>query len=79
MQKVIEAFLAVIPGSENIIKGREIAAISALYIFWTFAATGAASSAGLGASRKEGLDNNRELCALEEDGCVLRCADFEAS
>jgi hypothetical protein len=60
VQKAIEALLSIIPGSDSIPKDRVIPALSAFYIFWTFAATGAASAGGLGASRKEGLDNNRE-------------------
>jgi hypothetical protein len=59
VQKAIEGLLSVIPGSSSIASNRVIPALSAFYIFWTFAATGAASAAGLGASRKEGLDNNR--------------------
>jgi len=59
VQKAVETLLALIPGSSSIPKDRAIPALSAFYIFWTFAATGAASAAGLGASRKEGLDNNR--------------------
>ncbi|PMD59920.1 uncharacterized protein K444DRAFT_612979 [Hyaloscypha bicolor E] len=60
MQKAIETLLSIIPSSDSIPKDRVIPALSAFYIFWTFAATGAASAGGLGASRKEGLDNNRE-------------------
>lgn len=59
VQKAIETLLSVIPGSSSIASNRGIPALSAFYIFWMFAATGAASAAGLGASRKEGLDNNR--------------------
>lgn len=59
VQKAIETLLATIPGTANISQERVIPALSAFYIFWTFAATGAASAAGQGASRKEGLDNNR--------------------
>ncbi|KAH8750643.1 hypothetical protein BGZ57DRAFT_945492 [Hyaloscypha finlandica] len=54
----IPTLLSIIPGSDSISKDRVIPALSAFYIFWTFAATGAASVGGLGASRKEGLDNN---------------------
>jgi len=59
VQKAMETLLAAIPGNASISKDRVIPALSAFYIFWTFAATGAASAAGLGSSRKEGLDNNR--------------------
>jgi hypothetical protein len=59
VQKAVENLLSVIPGSSSIPKDRVIPALSAFYIFWTFAATGAASAAGLAASKKEGLDNNR--------------------
>ncbi|CZR68557.1 uncharacterized protein PAC_18456 [Phialocephala subalpina] len=56
VQKSASTLLSSIPG--EIPKDREIAALSAFYIFWSFAATGALSAAGQGASRKEGLDNN---------------------
>lgn len=58
-QKAIESLLSLIPGPSSIAPDRTIPALAAFYIFWTFAATGAASAAGLGASRKEGLDNSR--------------------
>lgn len=35
-----------------------IPALSALYVFWTFGASGAVSAAGQAMSREEGLDNN---------------------
>lgn len=59
VQKAMETLLAAIPGTASITAARTIPALSAFYIFWTFAATGAASAGALGASRKEGLDNNR--------------------
>ncbi|KAI9050677.1 hypothetical protein LZ554_004797 [Drepanopeziza brunnea f. sp. 'monogermtubi'] len=58
VQKAMESLLATIPGTASITTARTIPALSAFYIFWTFGATGAASVAGLAASRKEGLDNN---------------------
>lgn len=38
--------------------GRAIPALSALYIFWTFGASGALSAAGQAMARPEGLDND---------------------
>lgn len=58
VQKAMETLLAVIPGGSSIAKERTIPALSALYIFATFAATGAGSVAGQAMSRKDGLDNN---------------------
>lgn len=58
MQKLMETVLSLIPGSSNITRERTIPALSALYMFTTFAATGAASVAGQAAARKDGLDNN---------------------
>ncbi|KAE9366380.1 hypothetical protein N431DRAFT_488154 [Stipitochalara longipes BDJ] len=58
IQKALETLLSIIPGSDSIPKDRVIPALSAFYIFWTFAATGAASAGGQGAGRREGLDNN---------------------
>lgn len=54
----METMLALIPGGGSIPKDRTIAALSALYIFTTFAATGAGSVAGQAMARKDGLDNN---------------------
>lgn len=59
VQKAVETLISLIPKNASIASDRVIPALSAFYIFWTFAATGAASAAGLAASKKEGLDNNR--------------------
>ena len=61
IQKIIEAAVRIVPGTANIPKERIIPALSALYIFATFAGSGAASAAGQAASRRDGLDNNRML------------------
>ncbi|TVY62930.1 hypothetical protein LSUE1_G007632 [Lachnellula suecica] len=58
VQSAVETLLALIPGSNSIAPDRVIPALSAVYIFWTFAATGAASAAALGAGNKGALDNN---------------------
>jgi hypothetical protein len=63
VQKAIETLVSLIPGS-SIPSDRVIPALSAFYIFWTFGATGAASAAGLAASRKEGLDDKRMRFSL---------------
>ncbi|KUJ08309.1 uncharacterized protein LY89DRAFT_677179 [Mollisia scopiformis] len=79
VQKAIETLLAAIPGSASIPSNRVIPALSAFYIFWTFAATGAASAAGLGASRKEGLDNShprKDISALRGLPLRLRSAHY---
>lgn len=59
VQKAVETLISLIPKNASIASDRVIPALSAFYIFWTFAATGAASAAGLAASTKDGLDNNR--------------------
>ena len=56
VQSVIETVLKLIPGS--IPSDRVIPGLSAIYIFWTFAGSGAISAAGQAASRPEGLDDN---------------------
>lgn len=38
--------------------GRTIPAIAALYVFWTYGASGALSAAGQAMGRKQGLDSN---------------------
>jgi len=57
VQKLVETLVGAVPGATM---DRAIPALGAFYVFVTFAASGAASAGGLGASRKEGLDNNRE-------------------
>ena len=58
-QSFVEATIRLVPGTANIPKDRIIPALSALYIFVTFGATGAASGAGQAMARENGLDNNR--------------------
>lgn len=58
VQKAMETLIALIPGSSGIAKDRMIPALSAWYIFVTFAATGAGSVAGQAMSRKAPFDNN---------------------
>ena len=64
VQKLIETLLVTIPGGGSIPKDRTIAALSVWYIFVTFAASAAGSAAGVNASRKEGIDNNRTCTNL---------------
>ena len=54
---LVETVLKLIPGG-SIPSDRVIPAMSVIYIFWTFAGSGAISAAGQAASRKEGLDDN---------------------
>ncbi|KAL2060109.1 hypothetical protein VTL71DRAFT_9931 [Oculimacula yallundae] len=61
IQKTLETLLSLIPGSENITVDRAIPALSAFYIFWTFAATGAASAAGLGSNPRKDVTSLRGL------------------
>jgi len=79
VQKAIETLLSLIPGAASTASDRVIPALSAFYIFWTFAATGAISAAGLGASRKEGLDSNhprKDVNALTGLPLRLRSAHY---
>jgi uncharacterized MAPEG superfamily protein len=54
---LVETVLKLAPGG-SIPPDRVIPAMSAIYIFWTFAGSGAISAAGQAASQKEGLDDN---------------------
>ncbi|CAF9919354.1 MAG: hypothetical protein GOMPHAMPRED_001757 [Gomphillus americanus] len=60
VQKLGETLINLIPGvaSSSMTSGRAIPALSAIYLFWTFGASGAASAAGQAMAREEGLDNN---------------------
>ena len=58
LQSFIEAAVRLVPGTANISKDRVVPALSALYIFATFAGTGALSAAGQAMSSEKGLDNN---------------------
>ena len=60
LQSFVEAVIRLVPGTANIPKDRIVPALSALYIFMTFGATGAASAAGQGMAREGGLDDNRK-------------------
>lgn len=56
MQSLITGFLNFLPG--GVAPGRTIPALSALYVFSTFGATGAFSAAGQAMARRDGLDSN---------------------
>lgn len=56
-QKVLEATLKLFPGGP-VTNDRVIPALSAIYLFWAFAGSGAFSVAAQAMARKEGLDNN---------------------
>jgi len=58
LQSFVEAVVRIVPGTANIPKDRIIPALSALYIFMTFGATGAISGAGQAMAREGGLDDN---------------------
>lgn len=59
-QSLTHALIKLLPGVgvSSITSGRAIPALSALYLFWTFGASGAASAAGQAMAREEGLDND---------------------
>lgn len=57
----------------SITSGRAIPALSALYLFWTFGASGAISAAGQAMGRAEGLDNDHPRKHVGKlDGLPLR-------
>lgn len=57
----------------SITSGRAIPALSALYLFWTFGASGALSAAGQAMAREDGLDKNHpRKYANDLDGLPLR-------
>jgi len=60
IQKLGEVLINLIPGvaSSSVTSGSAIPALSAIYLFWTFGASGAASAAGQAMARREGLDND---------------------
>ena len=60
-QSILSTVLQAVPGLGNIQPDRIIPAMSAFYIFATFAATGAASVAGIAAAHEKGLDMYCEL------------------
>jgi uncharacterized MAPEG superfamily protein len=57
VQKILESALKLFPG-DPVANDRVIPALSAIYLFWVFAGTGAFSVAAQGMARKEGFDNN---------------------
>lgn len=74
-QSLTHALIKVLPGVgiSSITSGRAIPALSALYLFWTFGASGAASAAGQAMAREEGLDNDHPRKYINSlDGLPLR-------
>lgn len=72
VQKLMETLLVMIPGGASIAKDRTIPALSAWYIFVTFAASAAGSAAGVNASSKQGIDNNRKFFTTQSTSHALR-------
>lgn len=75
VQSLTHALIKVLPGVgvNSITSGRAIPALSALYLFWTFGASGAASAAGQAMAREEGLDNDHPRKHIHKlDGLPLR-------
>ncbi|KAJ4415850.1 hypothetical protein N0V82_007110 [Gnomoniopsis sp. IMI 355080] len=72
LQSLIQGTLKLlIPG--GVAPGRTIPALTALYLFMTFGATGALSAAGQAMARREGLDNNTPRKHVHSlDGLPLR-------
>ena len=61
-ESVLQAYLRVLlPGAATVSSDRLIPAMTAVYAFFTFAATGAFSAAGVAAAHEEGMDMNSEL------------------
>lgn len=74
-QSLTHALIKLLPGVgvSSITAGRAIPALSALYLFWTFGASGAASAAGQAMARDEGLDNDHPRKHVNDlDGLPLR-------
>ncbi|KNG51177.1 membrane protein [Stemphylium lycopersici] len=74
-QSLVHALIKLLPGvtAASITSGRAIPALSALYLFWTFGASGALSAAGQAMGRTEGLDNDHPRKHIHElDGLPLR-------
>ncbi|KAF3031570.1 hypothetical protein E8E11_000862 [Didymella keratinophila] len=75
VQSLTHALIKVLPGVgvNSINSGRAIPALSALYLFWTFGVSGAASAAGQAMAREEGLDNDHPRKHIHKlDGLPLR-------
>lgn len=69
-QSLIQGALDFFPG--GVAPGRTIPALTALYVFMTFGASGAISVAGQAMARREGLDNNPRKHVHTLDGLPLR-------
>lgn len=69
-QSLIQGALDFFPG--GVAPGRTIPALTALYVFMTFGASGAISAAGQAMARREGLDNNPRKHVHNLDGLPLR-------
>ncbi|KAL1609912.1 hypothetical protein SLS60_001577 [Paraconiothyrium brasiliense] len=81
VQKLSETLIRLIPGvgMSTVSSGRAIPALSAIYLFWTFGASGAASAAGQAMAREEGLDNDhprKHVTHLEGLPLRLRSAHY---
>ncbi|KAH8631769.1 hypothetical protein IG631_13452 [Alternaria alternata] len=75
MQSLVHALIKLIPGvtTTAITSGRAIPALSAIYLFWTFGASGALSAAGQAMGREEGLDIEHSRKHIHKlDGLPLR-------
>jgi hypothetical protein len=75
VQSLTHALIKLLPGVgvNSITAGRAIPALSALYLFWTFGASGAASAAGQAMAREDGLDNDHPRKHVHElEGLPLR-------
>jgi len=75
IQSLTHALVKLLPGVSTaaITSGRAIPALSALYLFWTFGASGAISAAGQAMGRAEGFDNEHPRKHVGQlDGLPLR-------
>jgi len=75
VQSLTHALIKLLPGvgPAAITSGRAIPALSALYLFWTFGASGALSAAGQAMGREDGLDNEHPRKHVGQlDGLPLR-------
>ncbi|EMD59440.1 hypothetical protein COCSADRAFT_258690 [Bipolaris sorokiniana ND90Pr] len=74
-QSLVHAIIKLLPGlnTTGITSGRAIPALSTLYLFWTFGASGALSAAGQAMGRREGLDNDHPRKHVHQlEGLPLR-------
>jgi len=81
MQSLVHALIKLLPGVDaaSITGGRAIPALSAIYLFWTFGASGAISAAGQAMGRSEGLDMDyprKHVHTLEGLPLRLRSAHY---